>query len=496
MTPAPLLLLVDDDARILDVVGRFAEHAGFQVERRSCGNDALAFLREHAADVAMIDLRMPDVNGLDVLRAIRETAPACGVILMTGFAGVESAVEAIKLGAIDYLTKPFDFERLTRVLATAREEAARRRPLAAAGADTGVATEFCGMIGRSAVMQEIFSLIRRLAPHVRTALITGETGTGKELAARALHRTGPRRDRRFVAVNCSAVVETLFESELFGHVRGAFTGAFDAKAGLFELADGGTLFLDEIGELPLSLQAKLLRVLETGEVQRVGSLEARRVDVHVFASTNRDLRAEVAASRFRADLFHRLNVVELRLPPLRHRREDIPDLVAAFIRDGAVRLGKPLSGLTASAERRLASARWDGNIRELRNVVERACILAEGEFIAERDLVGLPEHGDPNQLHATAAFAQEPPAGVTAAEPSGHEDTLLDRVERDHILRTLNRAGGNKKAAAKMLGLSRRALYRRLERHQLDSTITRRPRLTETPIWREPAVTQPLGPPR
>ena len=247
------------------------------------------------------------------------------------------------------------------------------------------------MIGRGPVMQELFGMIRRLAPHVRTALITGETGTGKELVARALHQPGPRRDRRFVTVNCSAVVETLFESELFGHVRGAFTGATENKPGLFELADNGTLFLDEIGELPLTVQAKLLRVLELGEVHRVGSLEPRKVNVHVIAATNRDLRAEVAAGRFRSDLYYRLNIVEVKLPALRDRREDIPYLTAAFVRETSERLQKPLAGLTPGAERLLGAPAWDGNVRELRNVIERACIMADGDFITERELaVSMP----------------------------------------------------------------------------------------------------------
>ncbi|HEY3382056.1 MAG TPA: sigma-54 dependent transcriptional regulator [Vicinamibacterales bacterium] len=472
----PILLLVDDDERILDVVARFARRAGFDVITCAGGKQAIDELRRQPADLAMVDLRMPDVNGLDVLRAIRETVPGCAVILMTGYAGIDSAVEAIKLGAVDYLTKPFDFERLAHVLETVRDEAERRRGLLAAEGEVARRLEFCEMIGRSAIMQEIFSLIRRLAPHVRTALVTGETGTGKELAARALHRMGPRRDRRFVAVNCSAVVETLFESELFGHVRGAFTGATDTKQGLFELADGGTLFLDEIGELPLTVQAKLLRVLETGEVQRVGSLETRRIDAHVFASTNRDLRAEVAGNRFRSDLFYRLNVVELRLPPLRRRPEDIPYLTAAFVRECSGRLHKPLVGLSAAAERLLASAPWEGNVRELRNVVERACILAEGDLITEKDLaVNVPAAGDPPVALAPPTFA-EALVQVSAAErvPADDDQESLASIERDHIMRTLRRVGGNKKAAAKMLGLSRRALYRRLERHQLDETITRR----------------------
>jgi transcriptional regulator with GAF, ATPase, and Fis domain len=300
---------------------------------------------------------------------------------------------------------------------------------------------------------------------VRTALITGETGTGKELVARALHQIGPRRDRRFVTVNCSAVVETLFESELFGHVRGAFTGATEHKPGLFELADGGTLFLDEIGELPPSVQAKLLRVLELGEVHRVGSLEPRRVNVHVITATNRDLRTEVAAGRFRSDLYYRLNIVEIRLPALRDRREDIPYLTAAFVRSAGERLQKSIAGLTAGAERVLALAPWEGNVRELKNVIERACILADSDFITERELAGsMPAAGS----------REARPAAAAADAPSPGEADLLVNVERDHIQRALLRSGGNKKAAAKMLGLSRRALYRRLERLDLAATITRR----------------------
>jgi DNA-binding NtrC family response regulator len=328
--------------------------------------------------------------------------------------------------------------------------------------------EFCGMIGRGPAMQELFGMIRRLAPHVRTALVTGETGTGKELVARALHNLGPRRDRRFVTVNCSAVVETLFESELFGHIRGAFTGATENKQGLFELADNGTLFLDEIGELPAGVQAKLLRVLELGEVHRVGSLEPRKVNVHVVAATNRDLRAEVAAGRFRSDLFYRLNIVEVQLPPLRDRREDIPYLTAAFVRDTSERLQKPLAGLTPGAERVLGMAVWEGNVRELRNVIERACIMADGDFITERELaVSMPMA---SYLPGAAASS----AAAAAAAIESAADDLLVTVEREHIQRALLRSNGNKKAAARMLGLSRRALYRRLERLDLGDTIMRR----------------------
>ncbi len=462
MTAQPVLVVVDDEQGIRDVVERLARRCGFDAMSCGGGVQALAQLGTKHADVALVDLRMPDLGGLDVIRAIRDMDPRCQTVLMTGYATVETAVEAVKLGATDYLSKPLDLARLEQLLTDIREDIDRRRSVLAIESDLARRLEFCGMIGRGPVMQELFGVIRRLAPHVRTALVTGETGTGKELVARALHRTGPRRDRRFVTVNCSAVVETLFESELFGHMRGAFTGATENKPGLFELADGGTMFLDEIGELPPSVQAKLLRVLETGEINRVGSLDARRVNVHVVAATNRDLRAEVAAGRFRSDLFYRLNVVEVKLPPLRERREDVPYLTAAFVRETSERLQKPVAGLTPAAERLLAAGYWEGNIRELRNVIERACILVDGDFISERELV-----------------VSMPPASARAAGADGPahdvaEKDLLATVERDHIQRALVRAGGNKKAAAKMLGLSRRALYRRLERLDLSETITRR----------------------
>lgn len=273
--------------------------------------------------------------------------------------------------------------------------------------------------------------------------------------AAALHRLGPRHARRFITINCSAVVETLFESELFGHVRGAFTGAVQNKPGLFELADGGTLFLDEIGELPLGLQAKLLRVLEQGQVQRVGSLESRTVDVHVLAATNRNLLAEADAGRFRRDLYYRLNVVELAIPPLRERREDIPYLVASFVRDSAQKLNKPIAGLTPAAERLLFGAAWDGNVRELRNLVERACIMADGEFLSVQDVTPASAH-----VSSPPRTGETPPAQRVA----GDSPERLSDVERDHIVSVLRSTHGNKAQAARVLGVSRRALYRRLER--------------------------------
>ncbi len=459
------ILLVDDEPQVLHFLERLVRGLRFDVVACSGGAEALAELGGGHFDVAMIDVRMPDVGGLDVLRAVRQEAPECQVVLMTGFAAIDSAIEAIKLGALDYLTKPLDLERVTALLTGVREEATRQRRLRTVEQELATQLMFHGMIGRSSQMQEVFGLIRRLAPHVRSALITGETGTGKELAARALHQAGPRRTKRFVTVNCSAVVETLFESELFGHVRGAFTGASDNKTGLFEYADGGTLFLDEIGELPLTVQSKLLRVLETGEVQRVGSLESRKTDVHVLAATNRDLHADVGAGRFRADLFYRLNVVELAMPPLRDRREDIPYLTASFVRDASARFGKKLVGLTTAAERLLASLAWPGNIRELRNAIERACLLADGEFITERDLSGLVRAARLPSIAAPAAGSSDQDRSVPGAAAIGR-----DQIE--HVLAEVN---GSKSLAAARLGIGRRALYRLLERHHLDAAIQRRP---------------------
>jgi DNA-binding NtrC family response regulator len=445
----PRLLAIDDEPIVLAALERFARRLGFDVTTSSDSRAAVADIRALKPDAVIVDLRMPEVNGLAVLRAINDVDPTCKVILMTGHATVDTAIEAVKLGALDYLSKPFDLARLRDVLTTVQRGIERRRQLLAADSQAARASEFHGLIGRSPQMQELFDTVRRLAPHLRTALILGETGTGKELVARALHKLGPRRDRGFVVFNCSTVVETLFETEFFGHTRGAFTGATDAKVGLFEHADGGTLFLDEIGELPLAMQSKLLRVIEYGEVQRVGSTSARRVDVRVIAATNRDLRDEVRHGRFRDDLYYRLNVVPIAVPPLRDRRSDIPYLAAAFIKEFAARFNKPMSGLTAGAEGLLLQAPWPGNVRELRNTLERACMLSEGRILGERDL----RHalGGETSLLANAGHPQR--FGVTAAT----------ELPRERIEQALQVAGGNKAAAARVLGISRRALYRRLD---------------------------------
>jgi two-component system response regulator HydG len=442
----PLLLVIDDEPDILEIVKRFAQQLGFEVETCLNAVEALSGLSKLDPDVALVDLQMPDILGLDVLKAIRSADPECQVILMTGGPTIDTAIEAVKLGALDYLQKPLDFERLSRLLTGVVDGMRRRERLLAIEANVAVDFECEGMIGPSAGMQQLFDSLRRFAPHVRTVLITGETGTGKELVAKALHNLGPRRTKRFVTVNCSAVVETLFESELFGHVRGAFTGAVENKVGLFEHADGGTLFLDEAGELPLGLQAKLLRAVENGEVQRVGSLETRQVDVHVIAATNRDLRAEAAAGRFRTDLFYRLSIIEVHVPALRERRGDIPYLCAHFTKECAQRFKRPITGISPAAERLLLHAAWPGNVREVRNVIERACILSEAGIITEREL---------------SSALSAPASAALAADAT--PDDRLSTLQRHQVERVLEEAGGNKSEAARRLGISRRALYRRID---------------------------------
>jgi two-component system response regulator HydG len=444
--PQPLLLLVDDDPQIRQLLSEVGRRAGFEVVEAADGSAALEMLQRRHMDLVLLDLHMPRVNGLDVLRAVRAGGTSSQIALMSGAASVEDAVEAIKLGATEYFSKPLDLPRVRALLGQMRQQYEDRNSVFDSDAALAERLEVCGMIGRSPAMRELFSVINRLAPHARTVLITGETGTGKELVARALHQLGPRKAKRLVTVNCSAVVETLFESELFGHVRGAFTGATSDKAGVFEAANGGTVFLDEAGELPPGAQAKLLRTLENGELQRVGSVELKKVDVRVVAATNRRLDAEIAAGRFRADLYYRLNVVEIAVPPLRERSEDIPYLTAAFVRRFAKEFSKAITGLTEAAEERLVQWSWPGNVRELRNVIERACLLCEGHLLTEGDLARSLSERPPQ-----AAPAEDEPAGPPPS--AGEVQSALDGT------------GGNKSLAARRLGISRRALYRLIDKY-------------------------------
>lgn len=442
----PMVLVIDDDPALVKLVTVCLKRWGFDVITAATGEAGLALLESRSIDVAMVDLNMPGVNGLGVLEEIRERWSSCRTMLMTGAAEEDTKLAAIKFGALDYLDKPLDFKYLEIRFASIREDFERAHRMSELEREISLRSAFHGAIGRSEAMRELHDLIRRMAPYSRVTLITGETGTGKELVARALHREGRRADKPFVPVNCAAVSETLAESELFGHVRGAFTGATDAKIGLIEHADGGTLFLDEIGELPLTMQAKFLRVLESGEFYRVGSVESRRVDVTILAATNRDLEADVHAGRFRGDLYYRLNVVELHVPPLRERRDDIALLTAHFMAECAARMNKPTHGLAPSAEKLLMAAPWPGNVRQLRNVIERAVMLADGPELDEHDV-------------RTALGS----AGAAESVPGDEAGPMT----RELIEAALAQSDNNRVEAARRLGVSRRTFYRLLERFDL-----------------------------
>jgi two-component system response regulator PilR (NtrC family) len=447
MPQHPKLLVVDDDPQILDLIERFGENAGFDVESCPGGREALDRLAHQRVDVAVIDLRMPDVGGLEVLRAIREIDPDCQTILMSGGATIDNAVEAVKLGAVDCLTKPFDFNRLKSLLADVKKEAAQRGRLLVAEQEMVKNSEFCGMVGRSPVTQELFALIRRLAPHVRTSLITGETGVGKELVARALYQAGPRRHKKFVAINCSAIAESLFESELFGHTKGAFTGATDSKAGVFEFADGGTIFLDEIGDTSPAMQVKLLRVLQERQIRRVGGTEQLEVDVRIITATNQDLESMVREKRFREDLYYRINVIAIKMPPLREKREDLAALANHFLGKYNKIMGKRIREIAPDAMRQLMEYNWPGNVRELENVIERAVALEGSDRI-------LPASFNREVVSRTD---EAQPLPVVLNDGGIDLETQLERLRERFMNEALSRTQGVQTRAAELLGMSFRS---------------------------------------
>jgi DNA-binding NtrC family response regulator len=380
------VLVVDDDPEVIRLLDQDLTSSGFVVFGASSGAEGVRLLRETPVDAVVTDLRMPDVDGLEIVRVAAETQPDTKVIIITAFATIASAIDAVKQGAFDYVSKPFEIEELVLALERALEDSRLRQENRSLRGAVAQRYGLENLIGASAVMQDVFGLIQGAARADLNVLVTGESGTGKELVARAIHYNGPRRRGRFVALNCAAIPESLLESELFGHVRGAFTGAATARKGLVEEAQGGTLFLDEISEMSVALQAKLLRVLEDREVRPLGSNRSTVVEFRTIASSNRDPKALIEAGAFRADLYYRLNVVGIHLPPLRERAGDIPRLARHFVEEFAAQQARPVRGVTPEAMALLEAYGWPGNIRELENAIERAVAFARGELITPADL--------------------------------------------------------------------------------------------------------------
>ncbi|MCA9659357.1 MAG: sigma-54-dependent Fis family transcriptional regulator [Myxococcales bacterium] len=452
------VLVVDDERAMTDLLGLELRRAGYTPKIARSSDEALALIEREPIDVVVTDLRMPGGSGTDLCQAIVQLRPTLPVIVMTGFGSMEAAIAAIRAGAYDFMTKPFPFEKLQVAIERALEHAALRSELhrlRRAGRDT---PGLDALIGASPAMERVFALIERIAATEASVLLTGESGTGKELAARALHRLSRRSAGPYVTLNCAAIPENLFESELFGHVRGAYSGADRDRVGLLRKAHGGTLFLDEIGELPCALQPKLLRVLQEGRVRPVGSDTETPIDVRMVVATNRDLAQEVAAGRFRPDLFYRLAVITIPLPPLRERGDDIVLLAEHFVDELSDAAGRPRPELSDAAIAALLANPWPGNVRELHNWIEYAVAMTDGAVIEPKHLPAAPV------LAELAAPKRGPATTTTADDPEAAFETL-ESVEREHILRVLKAVDNNKSRAARILGIDRKTLLSRLHRY-------------------------------
>ena len=446
------ILVVDDEKNQRETLAQILRDQHYQVVTAGDLQGALEQLSQISFDVILSDFRMPGGSGIDVAKKAGELCPQSSTLIMTAYADVQSVIEAMRAGVVDYLLKPLNVDSLLRKIEILKERRELQTEVKDLRAEINRSHESNRLLGDSKAMVEVRKLIEQVAATKGSVFITGESGTGKEVAARQIHQQSAQKDKKFVAINCGAIPENLLESELFGHKKGSFTGAVSDKEGLFSTASGGTLFLDEIGEMPKSLQVKLLRALQEREVIAVGATTPVKIDVRVIAATNRDLAADVESGAFRKDLFYRINVVELKMPPLRERLEDIPLLSRNIIKKYAQELAKPIKGLSNDALRRLMSYSWPGNVRELENVLERAMILNSGSEII--DVANLP-----------AGFQNL----ESGKEPSLNLDEALQDFSRNHIVKALESCGGDKKSAAKALGLGLSSLYRKLEELEIES---------------------------
>lgn len=445
------ILVVDDDPGHLTTLKTIIKSWNYRVETATDGSEAIEAVRVQPFDLILMDVRMARMSGIEALKQIKSYNPAIPILIMTAFSSVDSAVEALKAGAYDYLTKPLDFEALKltvdRALEHIRLKIENRYLKEKLDADFDIQR----IIGRSKPMRDLIDMLAMIAPSDATVLITGESGTGKELIARSIHRNSPRKEHRLVTVNCAALTDTLLESELFGHEKGAFTGADRRREGRFKQAEGGTIFLDEVGETSPTMQAKLLRVIQEREIQRVGSDTAIDVDVRILAATNRKLEDEVSAGKFREDLYYRLNVVTLNVPPLRDRQEDIPLLAQHFLEKYAEKNRKPVKGFSPLAMDMLIKYNWPGNVRELENAIERAVILLPGEHITENQM----------PLNIVKAHDGARPHPAAVQQRLGLQS--LEEIEKEAILATFEATGGNKSETARRLGINRKTLHKKLK---------------------------------
>ncbi|MCJ7578263.1 MAG: sigma-54 dependent transcriptional regulator [candidate division Zixibacteria bacterium] len=445
------ILIIEDDKRLREVLKKILDREGFDVEISGDGAGGITEIKQDFFDIALTDLKMPGIDGMEVLRVIKRISPQTYVVVMTAYGTIDSAVEAMKNGAFDYITKPFKTEEILIVIKKALEDRALRKKIEYLTQQVEQRYKFDNIIGKSKAMQDVFEMIKRVSKTDTTVLITGKTGTGKELVAKAIHFNSKRKEKPFVVVNSSAIPETLLESELFGYIKGAFTGALRDKRGLFQEAHQGTLFLDEIGEIPPSVQVKLLRAIEDQNITPVGGTKGEKVDIRLVAATNHELQEEVNKGSFRSDLYYRLRVMSIRLPELKERREDIPMLAKHFLKKYNSSLRKEVRTISKETLNLLLDYDWPGNVRELEHAIERAVLVCDSEDI-------LPEHLPPE-----IQFPEE-----RRIRRAGEEGISLETVEKEYIKMILKKTGGHKSKAASILGMDRRTLYRKLKKYDID----------------------------